>query len=457
MNAPFPPPVGSAPEAPSSVVAPPILVAPAPAPSPRPAARGPFRELVRARVWKETLHLLLDLPIGIAWFTIVVTIVATSAGLVVTVVGLPLLALSVLFGRVIGDVERARARALLDLDRPAFVPFGRAGSGWSRIRAALGDGPGWMGLAYGVVMLPWGIAAFTIAVTWWSMALGLVSSPAWAWALPDGPFSDSYRLTGAGLVGYDVAMVLIGGLMLYLTPMVIHGLASIDRALVRGMLSPSREAQLTERVEQLQVSRTASVEGATAELRRIERDLHDGAQQRLVGLAMDLGLAKERLANDPDPARAAELVGRAHDEAKQAIAELRNLVRGIQPSVLTDLGLDPALSALAARSPVPVELDVQLADRPPSAIESAAYFVVAESLANIAKHSRAQRAWVRVRRRGDVLSLEIGDDGAGGAVEQAGGGLAGLRDRVTAVEGRLRLTSPAGGPTVLLVELPCAS
>ncbi|HRE00026.1 MAG TPA: histidine kinase, partial [Ilumatobacteraceae bacterium] len=220
--------------------------------------------------------------------------------------------------------------------------------------------------------------------------------------------------------------------------------------------------ELRQRVSQLTVSRDASVEGASTELRRIERDLHDGAQQRLVGLAMDLGLARDRIERGEDPERVAEMVTRAHDEAKLAIGELRQLVRGIHPQVLTDRGLDAALSALAARSPVPVDIDVRLATRPPGAVEAAAYFVVAESLANIAKHSRATRASVRVAEQqrpadGRWVTVEIYDDGVGGASEHPGGGLAGLRDRVEAVEGRLRISSPDGGPTVLAVELPCGS
>ena len=227
--------------------------------------------------------------------------------------------------------------------------------------------------------------------------------------------------------------------------------------MIEAFLSPGHEVQLKERVQQLQVSRDASVDSASAELRRIERDLHDGAQQRLVSLAMNLGLAKERLANGGDPQRAVELVDRAHDEAKQAISELRDLVRGIHPAVLTDRGLDAALSSLVARSPVPIDLTIVLAARPPAAVEAAAYFVVAEALTNIAKHSRATHGWVSIRRQGDWLDLDIRDDGVGGAVERPGGGLSGLRDRVLAAEGDLRIASPDGGPTMILVRLPCAS
>ena len=234
-------------------------------------------------------------------------------------------------------------------------------------------------------------------------------------------------------------------------------MATLHGAIIRALLGPSGTAVLQQRVEQLSESREASVDAAEAERRRIERDLHDGAQQRLVALAMDLGLAKERLERGDDDAATVALVGHAHDEAKRAITELRELVRGIHPAVLADRGLDAALSALAARCPVPVDLQVDLPERPPAAIEATAYFVVGEALTNVAKHSKARSVRVRVTRRGPILAVEVTDDGVGGAVVHRSGGLAGLADRVRAVEGTLRLASPAGGPTTLLAELPCAS
>ena len=234
-------------------------------------------------------------------------------------------------------------------------------------------------------------------------------------------------------------------------------MATLHGAIIRGLLGPSGTAALQQRVEQLSESREASVDAAEAERRRIERDLHDGAQQRLVALAMDLGLAKERLERGEDDAATVALVGHAHDEAKRAITELRELVRGIHPAVLADRGLDAALSALAARCPVPVDLQVDLPERPPAAIEATAYFVVGEALTNVAKHSRARSVRVRVSRRGPIVAVEVTDDGVGGAVVHRSGGLAGLADRVRAVEGTLRLASPVGGPTTLLAELPCAS
>ena len=209
------------------------------------------------------------------------------------------------------------------------------------------------------------------------------------------------------------------------------------------------------RVQTLTDSRAAAVDLAAEDRRRIERDLHDGVQQRLVSLAMDLGRAKEKLDTDPEGAK--ELVGEAHEEAKRAITEVRDLARGIHPAVLTDRGLDAALSALAARSPVPVDVRVDVAERPPASVEAAAYFVVSEALANVAKHANATRANVTVRRSGDRLTVQVEDDGVGGASLVEGSGLAGLRDRVGALDGELHLLSPEGGPTVLMVEIPCGS
>jgi signal transduction histidine kinase len=425
------------------------------------AVVGWYHPLVQARTWKETAALLVGLPLGIAWFSILVTGLSVSSGLLITLIGIPLLLLTVAFGRVIGAVERAKARALLGADLPAFPKQRRrAGEGWWKWAfRRMGDGPSWRGVAYGFISFPLGIIWFVLTVTLWSVSLGAATWWLYTPWIPEsdgGPyrFSDHYVLEGWGRLGYGMGMTVVGLVLLAVTPRIIHGFAAAERGIIRGLLSPTEQQLLAHRVEELTVSRDASVEGASTELRRIERDLHDGAQQRLVALAMDLGMAKERLARDDDPSGAYELVGRAHDEAKAAIGELRHLVRGIHPQVLTDRGLDAALSALAARSTVPVTVDVALAERPPVAIEACAYFVVAESLANLSKHSGASKASVRVEQFGPSLLIDVRDDGQGGAVEHPGGGLSGLSDRVAAVEGTFRLSSPKGGPTVVHVELP---
>lgn len=213
--------------------------------------------------------------------------------------------------------------------------------------------------------------------------------------------------------------------------------------------------ELAQRVDELQGSRARVVDAAEAERRRIERDLHDGAQQRLVALAMNLGRARARYDEDPETAR--RLLDEAHNDAKHALVELRDLARGLHPAVLTDRGLDAALSGLAGRSPIPVSLDVDVEPRCSPTIEAIAYFVVSEALANVAKHSGARRVDVVAHRVDDRLRLVVTDDGAGGAVVGNGSGLAGLADRVGGVDGTFVVSSPDGGPTVLTVELPCAS
>jgi len=232
------------------------------------------------------------------------------------------------------------------------------------------------------------------------------------------------------------------------TSRVIHGDSGTSS-------SPSTTDVLADRVDELRETQARSVDIAIADRRQIERDLHDGAQQRLLSLGMDLGMALEKFEDDPAAARA--LVGDAHEELQRAIVELRNLARGIHPAVLTDRGLDAALSSLAARSPVPVHLDVQLDRRPPASAEATAYFIVAEALTNAARHGRASRVDVRVRIEGGTLRISVADDGVGGAAATDRGGLAGLADRASAVEGSLHVTSPPGGPTIVSAELPCAS
>ena len=219
------------------------------------------------------------------------------------------------------------------------------------------------------------------------------------------------------------------------------------------MWPPSKEFE--ERVSDLQSSRTRAVDSAEAERRRIERDLHDGAQQRLIAVAMSLGIARQRLDDDPESARL--LVGEAHDEVKSALKELRDLVRGIHPVILEDRGLDAALSAVIARCSVPVDLRVDVVERPVAAVESAAYFIVSEALVNVVRHAQATATTVEIARRGDRLTIAVADNGIGGADPSRGTGLQGLSDRVAAIDGWMQVVSPVGGPTTLMVEVPCGS
>jgi signal transduction histidine kinase len=231
----------------------------------------------------------------------------------------------------------------------------------------------------------------------------------------------------------------------------------LHRGLVVVLLCTSESRELRRQVETLKESRSAVLAVEASELHRIERDLHDGAQQRLVMLSMDLGLARERM--ETDPAAASQLVLEAQEQAREALAELRDLVRGIAPSILIDRGLVPALRSIAGRGPVPttVRSDLPAGERLPPEIERAAYFVVAEALANVAKHSRARSCEVRCRREGGRLVVEVWDDGVGGASLMPAGGLAGLAGRVAGVDGELSVSSPPGGPTLVRAELPVAA
>jgi signal transduction histidine kinase len=358
--------------------------------------------------WKEISHLLANLPASIIGFVYVVTMLATGAGLAVTVVGLPLLAAGLRGSRQLGKLERGRARRLLGLriDEPSPLPVRRTGFfGW--LWSSLKDPVGWRAVLYGLIRLPWGIATFTVTL---------------------------------------VSLFVLWPVL----PFIARGLTNVDRAMVRGLLSPSDE--LERRIAELESDRGVVVDTAAADLRRIERDLHDGAQARLVNLAMGLGLAKEKLLEDPDAA--ASMVDEAHGEVKLALQELRDLARGIHPAVLTDRGLDAALSSIASRCTVAVKVTAELDERPAAAIEGIAYFTVSELLQNVSKHSGARSASVDVWRTDERLLIQVRDDGRGGAGLDGGTGMAGLADRLGAVDGLFVVDSPVGGPTIITAELP---
>lgn len=346
--------------------------------------------------------------------------------------------------------ERRRIARSLGYAVPS--PYRRLPPGPKLARVRAEDPAVWRDLAYLLLLLPIGCAEFAGVIAGFVFVLATITLPAWLFvAFPDGALLwQEVRIdTFPEALTVAVVALPVSALAGYL---LIAGLSQAHIALGRALLGPSRRARLTERVEELTESRSRVIAVALAERRRIERDLHDGAQQRLISLAMDLGMARQKISTDPEAARA--LVEEAHEEAKRTSADIRDLVRGIHPAVLSDRGLDAAISALADRCPVPVEVDVELDRRPPEVVETTAYFVVAEALANVAKHSGASEAQVSVwRAPEDVLVVEIVDDGKGGADPEAGTGLAGLADRLAALDGRLFVESPAGGPTRVGAEL----
>ncbi|MFE4415353.1 histidine kinase, partial [Streptomyces sp. NPDC056821] len=283
--------------------------------------------------------------------------------------------------------------------------------------------------------------------------------PLWFWVFPMWAGQGGLQLYGDGQHGiyldnpFEITVTALVGLLFTLaTPWIVRALTMVDQMLVRGLLSPSDE--LERRIAELESDRGVVVDTAAADLRRIERDLHDGAQARLVNLAMGLGLAKEKLLEGQSDEHVAAMVAEAHGEVKLALQELRDLARGIHPAVLTDRGLDAALSAVASRCTVPVQVTVELESRPAAAIEGIAYFTVSELLQNVSKHSGARIASVDVWRAEDRLMLQVEDDGVGNADVSKGSGLAGLAERLDAVDGILIVDSPSGGPTRVTAELP---
>ncbi|MGW0419286.1 sensor histidine kinase [Streptomyces sp. NPDC003015] len=418
--------------------------------------RAPFE----GRTWREFGYVLLSLPISILMFTYAVTMISLGAGLLVTFLGIPVFAAGLAGCRGLGALERARARGLLGLEvgDPEPLRIGKSGfMAW--MGAVLKSGTSWRTLLYSVLQLPWAVFSFVVAVNFWVYGWALLTYPLWFWVFPAYAGQDGLQLYGDETHHiylnnpFEIGVTALVGLLFTLsTPWIVRALTTVDRVMVHGLLGPTR---LSARVVELESDRGVVVDTAAADLRRIERDLHDGAQARLVALAMDLGLAKEKLTEDPQAA--ARMVDEAHGEVKTALQELRDLARGIHPAVLTDRGLDAALSSVASRCTVPVQVEVDLPSRPAPAIEGIAYFTVSELLQNISKHSRATFAAVDVWRVEDRLLLQVVDNGVGGADVSSGSGLAGLAERLDAVDGILVVDSPAGGPTRVTAELPWRS
>ncbi|MER6036486.1 MULTISPECIES: sensor domain-containing protein [unclassified Streptomyces] len=416
-----------------------------------------LRAPVEARSLREFGYVLLSLPIAIVLFCWAVTMVSLGAGLLVTFLGVPVLAAALAGCRGFGVLERTRARALLHLEVADPEPLRTAKPGvFAWMGAVLRSGASWRHLLYALLQFPWAVFSFVVGVNFWTVGWALLTYPLWFWVLPMYAGQGGLQLYGDAHHSvyldnpFEITVTSLVGLVFTLaTPWIVRGLVTVDGLLVRGLLGPSR---LSARVVELESDRGVVVDTAAADLRRIERDLHDGAQARLVGLAMDLGLAKEKLREDPQ--EAARMVADAHGEVKTALQELRDLARGIHPAVLTDRGLDAALSAVASRCTVPVRVEVELPSRPAAAIEGIAYFTVSELLQNVSKHSGARSASVDVWRSEDRLLIQVLDDGVGGADAAGGSGLAGLAGRLDAVDGVLVVESPAGGPTRVIAELP---
>nr|QEO73594.1 sensor histidine kinase [uncultured bacterium] len=413
-------------------------------------ARGPLRFLRSGWPWRALAYLAFGALVGVLILALVKLLNTADSPVGYLVAGLVLLAFATALAMPLAAVERNRLR-LVDTEPAGDPHVSVTGPGMGRwLRARLGEAATWRELSYSIAFITALPLVDFVIVTVVAVVLFLPMSPL-LWFVFDmdvaviigSPVTDPFGRVAVGVLG--LALLPVAG---YLVSMVAAGQAAFAR-----MLLAPKETDLTGKMWELTRSRTRLVDAFETERRRIERDLHDGAQQRLVTLIMRLGLAEHELAGVPGDGP--RQVATARREAESALTEIRELVRGLHPHVLTDRGIQDAVVEIADRCPIPVRVCVTLPGRLPSGIEAVAYFVVSEALANVIKHSGARRAEVTGRMTGETLVLSITDDGMGGADATRGTGLQGLADRVSVVAGRLTLTSPAGGPTEVRVELPC--
>lgn len=421
--------------------------APATDPSPRSTLRDPLR-IAGAIAQLAALGV-----VGPIVFTILATLLGVGLGLI-PVLGIGLIFLFALVYALYGVawLETARVDGLYSLGLPGLAPRRRTTPGFGGFLRMIWrqfiDPSMWRAIASAVIATLLGLIVLPL-ISIVASSVVLVFAPLFAQ-------SGAVTLAGTGIevpVAWAVITGILAGLIAFAA---IAGLAILHGVLVKAIVVPTREAQLAEQARTSDARRAGAIRASEVERTRIERDLHDGVQPRLVSVGMTLGLAQQKI--DDDPAAAKALLAEAHTSTKAAITELRQLARGIHASVLDDRGLDAALSALAGRSPIPVQLDVRIDRRCDSNAEAAVYFCIAESLTNAAKHSRASQCRVLVRQRPDgSLWARVEDDGIGGAQVTPGGGLDGIMNRVVAAGGTVRLDSPQGGPTSLEVSVPCAS
>jgi signal transduction histidine kinase len=407
------------------------------------------------RTWLAGADLILSLLIGLFTFVVITVLVVTGTGLiVVALIGLVILVATLHLARYMAKVDRARIRTFLGYEisaptLPVRAP-GQTFLSWQRSKIT--SRALWKPCLYQFVRFPIILVVTTVTLALWSVAAALIALP--FYIRPTVPGGSNWWFgAGSPPTGAVAGLCAAGVVLLFIAPWVTRALSQVDLVLAQALLGPSRRDSLSTEVARLSDSRARVVDATDAERRRIERDLHDGVQPRLVSLAMTLGRARAKF--DADPEEANRLLSQAHDSAKEALSDLRDLARGIHPSVLDDRGLDAALSALVAGSPVPVTVEVDVPTRPSRTNEAVAYFFVAEAVTNVAKHAAATHAAVTIRQDGAVMRILVADDGRGGAMATTGGGLAGLRDRLAAVDGTLSVSSPAGGPTRLEAVIPC--
>ena len=396
-------------------------------------------------------YLLVALPLGIIEFTFLVTAISVGVGTAITLVGIPILIGTIYAWRWLAQLERRLIGALTGVQIPSPYRPDPTGAGWSRkVYARLADPATWKDLVFLLLQLPLGIVAFAAATVVLGCAASWLAAPAYYWAVPDGVDLGMFQvdtLPGA------LALVPLGALLAFVGIPALGLLGRYYGELGALLLGSNADPELTAQVSELEGARSRIIAAADAERRRIERDLHDGAQQRLVALSLTLRMAESRAEKDPE---AQELIRSAGEEAGLALKELRDLARGIHPAILTNRGLDAALDDLAGRATVPVEVIESPRERLPDQVEAAAYFVVSECLANVGKHAQASSATVSVTAQDGQLLVEVRDDGTGGVDVENGHGIQGLEDRVGALGGTLAVESPPGAGTRVLATIPLA-
>jgi signal transduction histidine kinase len=412
--------------------------------------KGLTRSILDGRTYARILYLLLALPLGVVEFSFLVTVISFGFGTAITLIGIPVLVGAVYAWRWLAELERGLIGRLTGVQIPS--PYRRDPVGerwWRRFAARLADPATWKDLAFLLLQFPLGILSFSVTVAVLGFGLRLLFAPVYYEPFADG---DWIAWLGVDTLAEAFALVPVGALILLVG---IPGLGALGRLygwLAAQLLGSNADPALTAQVTELEGARSRIIAAADAERRRIERDLHDGAQQRLVALALNLRMAEQRAeAGDPT---AVELVRKAGEEANLALKELRDLARGIHPAILTNRGLPAALQDLASRATLPVEVLATPDERLPGAVEAAAYFVVSECLANIGKHASAETATVAVSARDGHLTVEVSDDGVGGAELGGGSGIQGLADRVGALSGSLAVDSPPGAGTRVTAVIP---
>jgi signal transduction histidine kinase len=426
------------------------------------AAAAPARRRGFVRqIGIDTQYVLVGFPLGIIAISLSMPLFWLGVGTMIIWIGLPILVATMFMVRGLATVERARIGPVLGRRFPHPYYKTRPDKGpIARMLTPLIDGQSWLDLLHAMFRFIPSTISFVFVVTWWSGALGGLSWWLWGWSLPDDP--DHHELSD--LLGFDhgygtrsAFYLAVGIFFLGTLYWVVRGAALLEAYFAKGLLSGVHD--LREQVAAANAARAvaqeqkaAAVSAEATALRKLERDIHDGPQQRLVRLAMDLGRAEQQFATDPEAARAT--VAEALSQTRETLDELRALSRGIAPPILVDRGLQAALTALAGRCTVPVDLDAPQFERLDPSVESTAYFVVAESLTNVAKHSNASEVRVSVQRAAAGLLVEVSDDGVGGASLAKGHGLAGLDDRVRAAGGVLAVDSPQGAGTRLTAALP---